>query len=1561
MMRIALWVFGIIGNAIKLSSSLQTTTLYLTENEEYNLSFDSLFSKTGIYNIEVEFSWKDNSKDLNFKYSLLESSSKEVHKITDLLTTNVVKEISIEETPKYINAFFQISGTSIISNKELIKLEIDKKHLALSDNSQIIKSSILTKNMTCSKFHYAESIDRYIHTCHDSSRVKNAILLQCPVVFCSEKYYYLKSSENAQFSFSKINTLVLPGERSDSVTALVWYEGEELLEKVSIDEKGNIDSVFLRMQFKIKNINYIANTVLLFESEVRENDEYEYHSSYWEPGNPLSLREFQLFPSKGIFETYFMGTQDSKIFIILFTNIKGGDFLIFEYQKELRNFKFILPIKVSSSLSSNSQFKIFQIGEYSFLIIKETRIELPEAGANVEKKMTTYFWFKKGSYIPIFAQDLPPFDTSLVFSTGVNKLYSMSMEDKDINIIRRSTALTAKRISFIHPYLKVDPKPLFKENAASHVLSGPLFEENRFGLRDLDPDNKNPYIHIYLTGIGGSKEKVFDINIKTIKSKSGRFIFKDTIKTDANKNSIVIKQEEILQKELRLSDIIAGSFVSVSKITIKKLPKISTLTNDMKPINSEQLLTPISETIDLTNEINPFIKYQEIFTNSSTLKKKFLKSNNFIIVNRGVRKESFTFFSIDMKNNTGSILKVDNTDLIPKTSFSSSFDGTYPMIYNETLIVIKGSKHVWSIDIMNSKSNNPIKEMLFDKGSCLDVMLIRHSTMDAMFWCKINGKLESYSAREMLSGKVGISRIKIKMAFDLDLTNIVLRYFESVQDYFYGIGLRTQSSEANKKNDPEQGEVKEYVLYIFKIYSGLILQIDLVETISLNITSLEIHEVLDFTYLNERVIVYGLQNIGFDKRAKFFFYFLENPEKISLNKEYSLDHHFSPDKNYPNLLRFQSLRTNALREREYFPSLLYVKVKYNYQYDNVILIDPISPLISTVPTMIFNFKSEVTISLGIAISTNSAYWDYGMTLVFAPINKNEDIRILRVIASQPMIKVAEEHAGGVQASVEIYKNSDSNLLQQICFEDYRLGEGLREEDNDIVLDIITDQKDPKDNKILEFSNQSSSINLNSLFRSFSQEKESKNSQIYYELNTVGAVQGNVFTYYIKLESSLEEVAKTIRLEPHVEAISPETKTRISEVLEDYEKCSETILVDIELFTNNKDLFHVHPDDSNIEKYFVKACPNNSQTLLYFSRLYHGFIIGPNSITIERGIQLDETEQIVLSFEDSILSIKKIDTTSGRILLIDPIFVQFSTQFNIINTEVDVNPKNSDLEKDKEKIKKTVLQSCDGKWDKTDIPKIEQDKCLSKIMSYSLIEYQSIVLDREYLDKDSQDSMFKLEKVTDAGYSVKSGIYRATLLEFGLRYTFENEYIIKFNKVEYLLDVIEMRQIQGKKVTVDNSHLLSIDLCNILGVELHEESSIYMVKKERSGVWIMMETRKWHNYLFRYPDWVVSNTTLRDESNFLNVVPQVWRIDNPYYGETPSVYFKGIMYDWIYVLPKVFERDFYYMIYILPYHKLCPIEEDHCISGNTYTQSVIESKEGLSFDILNPDQSQITGI
>ena len=433
---------------------------------------------------------------------------------------------------------------------------------------------------------------------------------------------------------------------------------------------------------------------------------------------------------------------------------------------------------------------------------------------------------------------------------------------------------------------------------------------------------------------------------------------------------------DILNQKVPISDLLHGSFCTVSKIV-----SIDHTQNDKRV------------TKKFVNRVTPFIRTDVIslpLALEKSINEEFLTSEFIFFLHRSKREESYYAytFGADQRMKT---YEVEKMTLVPLKMLPIKLEEAQPMIFSESFIILSGKSSVISINLLEKDPQNQVSELLFDKGLCNNFMAIRHTQLPAMFMCKVRGNLEMYSADDMLAGFVGVSRINVILKEPIDFSHIQLRYFNDIQDYFYGITANN-----------------EYL--IFKIDAYPHISISLVHKHKINTKNIQISSVYDFIKIGNKVAIYAIRKRGADKRINLIFYHILNAETFRYTKAIELDYYFSPSPDNTRIMNYQSIRTDKSKVSEFFRSLLLIKVQQNYATsDNVLFIDPNSTKFNTIPSLLFNFESQVRIKIGLAISTNIAYLDSSISIAYHPVGKPEELLIERLVVKDLKLRLADAY------------------------------------------------------------------------------------------------------------------------------------------------------------------------------------------------------------------------------------------------------------------------------------------------------------------------------------------------------------------------------------------------------------------------------------------------------------------------------------------------------------------------------------------------------------------------
>ena len=161
----------------------------------------------------------------------------------------------------------------------------------------------------------------------------------------------------------------------------------------------------------------------------------------------------------------------------------------------------------------------------------------------------------------------------------------------------------------------------------------------------------------------------------------------------------------------------------------------------------------------------------------------------------------------DKNNFNVTKFEVHNKELVKIWTKNQLIEPEEVFIFNETMILVKDKSRLWSYDILHDRKidhlydeieakkekgihigdtkdivipeGGKLKETLFEKNKCNDFLLVRHQYIDVTFWCKSDKSIHAYFAREVLSGKVGLSNIELDIEKNFPWNKVKLTYTEA--------------------------------------------------------------------------------------------------------------------------------------------------------------------------------------------------------------------------------------------------------------------------------------------------------------------------------------------------------------------------------------------------------------------------------------------------------------------------------------------------------------------------------------------------------------------------------------------------------------------------------------------------------------------------------------------------------------------------------------------------------------------------------------------------------------
>lgn len=1048
----------------------------------------------------------------------------------------------------------------------------------------------------CQKFFYLKDLRKSVFMCKDSEN-RWYILIKCSDGSCNDSKEILKISENRRDKTTTMSLKMMPGViGSSALTIFTWFQGDVLLEEVSIDHSGQYTSRIHVLKNKLQKIRFFAGQLLVFEFLEKGTKSFYYKITDF--GSKYDFDNLSIMKDMGTFVNSFNTKEESDLMIETFDKENNILCLKFDKYSQLFTIETTMENDFPSSFNPSELNErnfityIFEMGDYKIMVSARKVLK----DGNFDFEDIVYNIVYKGKVLKVKDEKkIFFFESKFSKVSGLDKLAAIDFKVDDI------TKTKLKVIQFHRPVLSIDGKfgLLSKSNSGRRVLqeystgkTGDFLSESKLfqdfgGRRLLEVDTTSDKVSS-IEILGNEKDKKG--KLKKVKYLKLETTFSDdklgttwlmplvkygpvvqnaeNLKDPKNKENVAyisVKSQNLSDMVFKMHKVARGSFLAVLKFYPLYKPKDE---------NPKKKITVFKKKekpyfIDFTNKINPLFGFKKVnhvktlkFSSSGktyqdyTFGEQLIQTNKLInIINRGPETQLSIILAADKNNFNVSKFEVHNGKLFKVWEKNQLVEPQEVHIFNETMIIIKDRETLWSYDliedrkvdklfesakmkfIQNSKTgkhgkvNFPdggrLREILFEKKKCIDFLLVRHQYIDVTFWCKEENNLNAYYAREVLSRKVGLSKLKLLLPKNINWSHLKLAYTNFFQDNFFGID-------------------SDFNLHSFKIDAKMTIKLIKIHQVSLNIEKKKFDKILDVKFIEDKLVIYSASRLGWESQIVLNFFHLKDSITPVFLKKVVLDPSFSPDFSEPYLFRFQSVRTNMFKEKYIFMPMFALKVKHHQLYDNVVFINPALEYHQSIPSVLFPLESKVKLKVGISIDTGFDTWEQSLFAVYQNYTTNDqlkkfrggedwktrkceisgkDINVSIIIADQMKLRVFESSSTEI---TDIYKSKDANKAKMIILSQYNSTSKILR-DKGIPIHIKYD-KNVLNKQLIEFTQKTITLDLNKQdFKS----SLINHKKLAYPIETFDRIKGNVFKFMIKPESALEAISGIIKLQSHV--------------------------------------------------------------------------------------------------------------------------------------------------------------------------------------------------------------------------------------------------------------------------------------------------------------------------------------------------------------------------------------------------------------------------------------------
>jgi hypothetical protein len=1437
----------------------------------------------------------------------------------------------------------------------------DPNNLTLpSENTTMHFLNFTQKNYKCHNFDYIAELKLGVFACR---AVDNRwfILTKCADDSCNDQTEMLRISENRRDKISELRVKKMPAYSSNGFTLFAWFPGDVLLEIVSFNDRGKFNSEIKVFERKINQIYYFAGQLVVIEFK-NPNGEVEYFYLIHDFGTNFQFSKMRKMYSSG----RFINSYNSKDLGYLMIEIYDDNFNILSMHFDRETNQFSIQISMDADLDNTmtkeTKTYIFELGDYK-LIASASPIQ--EKDQQLTWKNIQYTMAYKGKILPLTLKpELVFFHSKFSKISGLDQLVAILYNKTDVD------SSVMKRVKFLKPQVKIKAAefPKIKE---LRIL------EEEIGLGEADKTKESAFYKDKDTEGVMAKSKFYVSNGTLGDSKTALYLEYDILVSRQNLGSLWWIEKKLIDDGkgnktfeaisgtlsgmiLKLHKLVRGSFLVVKKMKVNKKElslrekvKLERCKNQInrkrygkdEDMNKKYVMLEIEECeekvgiyINFKNRINPLLTYTEVKGSKSKMT-ALMKSSGFsMIVNRGEEIEQSAVYCFDHQNSNISRFDVNRNQLTKTKSLNERADGKKYEIFNESVYIVQGEKNLWFVDV-NNEGEKIMKEVMFEKGQCSEFMMVKHSRLDTTFWCRSKKKVEAYFARELLAGKVGLSKVPVTFDKYMDFEGLMFEYTEMYQDYFYCMN-------------------KQFELLIFKIDANNYIKVTLVQTLDLKMQGKEnLDTLLDFKFIEDKLVVYSDEKVGWDSRIVFHVYHFPTAVEASYLRSIVLDYQFAPDHQDLQLYRFQSIRTNPYKDKYYFMPMLAVKIKYNLKYDNVLFINPHLEYLQTIPSAMFSIGSQITAKIGCAMTTDFKAFSTSLVVVYHPYGKPELAKLAKIYAEELKLRLYEARSTD---AIDLYTDKESLKAEAIHFDLFNSTDFLTK-NRGVVLKIDFKKSDDSNKKLVVFNKSTSVLDLKSYKYSNSL---IQHKRIVYKIDTFGMIKGSVFRFGLTAESQLEIVSKVIQFKPHVyltDKNHPKNEQFGFDHMSSNRSCTKYFeIIAHSMMGDKKEYATWRYWDSHdfilkkngllVERYHLRVCKGRLGPELRIRAISMNMTLHEKIFKrLLKNLYISDYNLLFLEYKDNILNIISKERGSNRITHIDLYFLDLHQTLNktltrklkISNKVANRTDLKSEDEKKAEQAREDIEDRCyhEHMMDENEKQRIQRIRECRFIKSAFLL-YQTNIefIKRKNFRLDQHDyKMFsgfeeaEIPSEKNESVKVKKKVLRIDYATFGIKKNIYAEYVIEMIVDKILVDYNLKDPSRSRKFVSKKDKMINFKIDRKFSKErdfrIYDDISYKMIKRQNESIWILMENPSASNYILRYPKTVINETKTQNQKGTgikginSKQLPDVWKLENPYFSKHSGARVESKFQDWLMVIPKVNSDSTHFLIYIVPHEKI----------------------------------------
>ena len=1244
----------------------------------------------------------------------------------------------------------------------------------------------------------------------------------CSDKSCSERSEPLKIKDFIKdVPFSLIRTKMMPGINDQTYALLVWFEGHPFIESILFDTSGNLESEVYRMDHSIWTVRYFSGQLLLFDTYI--NSEHIYLYSMFEFGfKKLDMGSIQVKQTKGFgtFINSFVNSVNGQVEVELLEDRmlvqlgldRASQLFMLETAQEI--------FDPSEGLPKAQQLLIFEMaGDYQLVTIA------PNGTSSYAINRQVFAKFKLINRVDNFNElrnDFPFANMSTMWKkvSGFNQLRGCSIEGNS----SVGFNMTVLQVEFDEPILHFNTSRIAEKSrlkGSSRMLTQSEFWLQNSVSGDVCDDRAARLLQS--TVPPGTVEQTISITKKTGEIQESLRTFNLKI-LPASSYDLFLKW-----KMTGATNVVDIELMGMSSDQYAPVDKA--IKGNFISVHSFE--TSLKRTVVIGDKVNPLLNYRTIWfaRGKSQLAEDIWSVDGFFAIMSVYRfRTAFQFITYRNSDQQVAIYRTQGRNLLLEKIESTKFKANYFELYNSTIAIIQGEGGLYVFDSVKLS----LRELLIDAGKCEHVLVGKHSLLDTIVWCFANSGISAYYARDLVGGQAGIRKLTVVLdsSAPIDFKTAIIRTNEYFPDIIFIMSTETST------------------LTCFKVETKSSLLLIEVSREKAGPALPEIRT-LDFNLIEQYLMVYMVQKIGFGSKILFEFFYIQTPLIIIRTKSISLNYNFAPDYSSPLLFPLAAKRlTQTTRQKYTSTPMFLLKVKVAADYENVLYISPSAPLAETIPHTMLRLKSKIKkIKMGECLMIDDQEIKLSAVVFYSFMdNGMEKHSLVKLDESSPQIFLGTDFDNSAEYT-NSFADPESETITVLNF-DSDLG-SPSDYFSTVKMNYIRKYRSDVSHQVSKLGD----IKFNSDLRVVEMEKLQQlattadatsifDKTLYYLVEFENLIAGDIESWTMSAESQLEQSSQVIDLKGMVRNISsiPGKSGLTGDVIIGASmtnaSCTKTYR------TNRKvDFFG---NMTTVACDFV-VCLGESE-IIFKLDLYYGSLTYSMNSTRPNNLMITDPSLLGQLFEGDIMILAVKSNPNGRNIYVD--FYSIEISYRTVGSA----------------------------------------------------SFQTGWLTRRFFSDSTKDFLLRMRQNNS---DPTTPYYE--YFEFSVQ-----KAVISAYNVTIFWELWNLRLNANRSLYLDGSQrreirtILPQSLYNGAStMEIYDDTLVRLMNHgDDTYIWLLFETMKYDTYIVRYSRAKIYSEPVGSTPFRSAMLPDVWRLSNPYYGYDNLFVIKSRKVDWLFVQAKV---------------------------------------------------------